>query len=102
MGAESYPLRPEVLMPTVTIPPPYQGPTQGAARVQVEGASVEACIRAVGDLYPGFLEQVIDPSGAVHRFVKLFVNGDEIDRAALDTKVAEGDEVGILAAVAGG
>jgi molybdopterin converting factor small subunit len=34
--------------------------------------------------------------------VKLFVNGDEIDRAALDTPVAAGDEVEILAAVAGG
>jgi molybdopterin converting factor small subunit len=34
--------------------------------------------------------------------VKLFVNGKEIDRAALDTPVAPGDEVEILAAVAGG
>ncbi len=89
-------------MPTVTIPPPYQGPTQGVASVQVAGATVEACSRAVGDLYPGFIEQVLDARGAVHRFVKLFVNGDEIDRAALDTLVAEGDEVEILAAVAGG
>ncbi len=89
-------------MPTVTIPPPYQGPTQGVACVEVDGVTVEACIRAVGDLYPGFVEQVLDARGAVHRFVKLFVNGDEIDRAALDTPVVEGDEVEILAAVAGG
>jgi sulfur-carrier protein len=89
-------------MPTVTIPPPYQGPTQGAANVQVDGATVEACIRSVGDRYPGFIEQVLDARGAVHRFVKLFVNGDEIDRAALDTAVAAGDEVEILAVVAGG
>jgi len=70
--------------------------------VRVDGASVEACIRAVGDVYPGFIEQVLDANGAVHRFVKLFVNGDEIDRTALETPVAEGDEVEILAAVAGG
>lgn len=89
-------------MPTVTIPPPYQGPTKGATRVEVDGATVEACIRSVGDLYPGFIEQVLDARGTVHRFVKLFVNGDEIDRAALDTPVAAGDEVEILAAVAGG
>jgi molybdopterin converting factor small subunit len=56
----------------------------------------------VGDLYPGFIDQVLDARGAVHRFVKLFVNGDEIDRAALDTSIAEGDEVEILASVAGG
>lgn len=89
-------------MPTVTIPPSYQGPTQGVARVKVEGATVEACLRSVGDLYPGFIEQVFDGRGAVHRFVKLFINGDEIDRAAIDTPVAADDEVEILAAVAGG
>ena len=89
-------------MPTVTIPPPYQGPTHGVARVEVDGATVESCLRSVGDLYPGFIEMVIDERGVVHRFVKLFVNGDEIDRAALDTPVAAGDEVEILAAVAGG
>ena len=89
-------------MPIVTIPPPYQGPTQGVSSVQVDGATVEACIRAVGDLYPGFIDQVLDARGAVHRFVKLFVNGDEIDRAALETPVTESDEVEILAAVAGG
>jgi molybdopterin converting factor small subunit len=89
-------------MPTVTIPTAYRGPTQGVASVQVAGATVEICIRAVGDLYPGFIDQVLDARGAVHRFVKLFVNGDEIDRTALDTSIAEGDEVEILASVAGG
>ena len=84
-------------MPKITIPPPYQGPTQGVARVEVDGVTVEACIRSVGDLYPGFIEMVLDGNGAVHRFVKLFVNGEEIDRAALDTPVAAGDEVEILA-----
>ena len=89
-------------MPTVRIPPPYQGPTQGVASVEVKGATVEACIRSVGDLYPGFIEQIFDARGAVHRFVKLFINGDEIDRSAIDTPVASGDVVEILAAVAGG
>ena len=89
-------------MPNVIIPPPYQGPTQGVSSVEVEGATVEACIRSVGELYPGFIEQVFDANGAVHRFVKLFVNGDEIDRAAIGTPVTAGDEVEILAAVAGG
>ncbi len=89
-------------MPTVTIPTAYRGPTQGVASVKVAGTTVESCIRAVGDLYPGFIDQVLDGRGAVHRFVKLFVNGNEIDRAALDTPVAESDEVEILASVAGG
>ncbi len=89
-------------MPTVKIPPPYQGPTQGLSSVEVEGATVRACIEAVGKRFPGFSEQVFDAAGAVHRFVTLFINGDEIDRNELDKAVAETDEVEILAAIAGG
>ena len=89
-------------MPSVVIPPAYRGPTSGVAQIEVEGSTVEECIRAVGDRHPGFIELVLDDRSVVHRFVKLFVNGDPIDPAELDTPVGEGDEVAILAAVAGG
>jgi sulfur carrier protein ThiS len=89
-------------LPSVKIPPPYQGPTQGTERVEVEGSTVRECIAAVGLRFPGFAEQVFDAKGEVHRFVKLFVNGDEIARSAADTPVRDGDEVEILAAIAGG
>jgi molybdopterin converting factor small subunit len=89
-------------MPTVEVPPPYQGPTAGRASVEVEGLTVGECIRAVGERYPGFSEQIFDAQGRVHRFVTLFVNGDEIDRSALATRVGGHDEIRILAAIAGG
>ncbi|MHC5052722.1 MAG: MoaD/ThiS family protein [Planctomycetota bacterium] len=89
-------------MPRVKIPPPYQGPTQGQDTIDVSGSTVRECIEAVGQEFPGFAEQVFDAAGNVHRFVTLFINGDEIDRAAVDTAVAAGDEVEILAAIAGG
>lgn len=60
------------------------------------------CIDAVEARHPGFRDQVIDAAGNVHRFVQLFVNGDEIDRGALQTPVKDGDSVEILAAIAGG
>jgi molybdopterin converting factor small subunit len=89
-------------MPEVHVPPPYQGPTLGNGRIPVEGATVLACLEAVGEKYPGFLDQVLDADGSVHRFVQLFVNGDEIDRSALSTPVGSSDRVEILAAIAGG
>lgn len=89
-------------MPEIRIPPPYQGPTRGQDRIDVEAGTVRECIEAVGALYPGFVEQVLDPEGKVHRFVQLFVNGDEIARTALDTPVGQTDQVEILAAIAGG
>lgn len=89
-------------MPQVEIPPPYRGPTAGEARVNVDGATVGECLLALGTRYTGFGEQIFDADGRIHRFVTLFVNGDEIDRADLDTPVADADEVRILAAIAGG
>ena len=89
-------------MPTVEIPPPYRGPTRGEERIPVEGTTVEECLKAVDARYPGFGDQIFDDTGALHRFVKLFVNGDQIPHGALDTPVSEKDEVAILAAIAGG
>ena len=89
-------------MPVVKIPPPYQGPTEGRAVIDVTGATVVECIEAVCKRFVGFRELIFDASGKVHKFVTLYVNGDEIERTALATPVAAGDEVAILAAIAGG
>jgi molybdopterin synthase sulfur carrier subunit len=89
-------------MPQVQIPPPYQGPTGGRDRIDVEGASVLECLKALEVKFPGFLPQVLDSEGRVHRFVQLFVNGDEIARGALDTPVGPDDRIEVLAAIAGG
>ncbi|MDJ0785593.1 MAG: MoaD/ThiS family protein [Myxococcota bacterium] len=89
-------------MPTVLIPPPYRGPTDGAAEIVVEGDSVLACLEAVGRKYPGFLDQVLTADGAVHRFVKLFQNGEQLDGDVLSVAVSEDDSIEILAAIAGG
>jgi len=86
-------------MPSVHIPPPYRGPTAGQAEIAVEGATVRQCLEAVEARHPGFGEQVLDGSGQVHRFVRLFVNGEP---AELDAPVKEADRVEVLAAIAGG
>jgi molybdopterin synthase sulfur carrier subunit len=89
-------------MPQVQIPPPYQGPTGGRDRIDVEGGSVLECLVALEAKFPGFLPQVLDEEGRVHRFVQLFVNGEEIARGALDTPVGPDDRIEVLAAIAGG
>ena len=89
-------------MPQIVVPPPYRGPTQGQSELSAEGTTVRECLEHVGRQFPGFAEQIFDAEGRVHRFVNLFVNGDEIDRGAIDVPVADGDRVEILAAIAGG
>lgn len=89
-------------MALVKIPPAYRGPTGGADRLEVEGTTVRQCIEAAAEKFPGFGDQVWDAGQNVHRFVKLGINGEEIDRRALDTPVSAGDVIDVMAAVAGG
>lgn len=89
-------------MPVVEIPRRYRGPTRGVGRLEVAGATVRECLQAVEARHPGFLELVVDADGRVRRFVRLFVNGDELLGDALDTRLAGEDRIEVLAASAGG
>jgi molybdopterin synthase sulfur carrier subunit len=86
-------------MPCVLIPPPYRGPTRGLASIEVAGQTVRECIEAIESVHPGFAAQVFDAAGEPHKFVKLFVNGDQTVPGA---RVSAGDEVELVAAIAGG
>ena len=89
-------------MPVVMIPTAYRAPTQGLAEVKVSGSTIRECLHEVEDVHPGFLELVLDPRGNQHPFVKLFVNEEQIEANALETRVASEDSVEVLAAIAGG
>lgn len=92
-------------MAVVHIPVIFRGPTHGEARVETSAATIGACFDAVEDRFPGLRELVIDAdSGAIHRFVKITLNGKLLDRtpATLDSPVSASDEIEIIAAIAGG
>jgi molybdopterin synthase sulfur carrier subunit len=89
-------------VPKVEVPPRYRGPTGGLAVIDVDADNVRSCIEAVEAEYPGFRALILDGDGNIRRFVRLFVNGDALDRDAVDTPVADGDRVQFLAAAAGG
>ena len=89
-------------VPSVSVPPAYQGPTRGEAMLQVQGDTVRACLEAVEVKYPGFLAQIFDEQGDLHRFVKLFLNEEPVEQAQLGLTVTPDDEVAIVAAIGGG
>ena len=89
-------------MPVIDVPSRYRIPTRGESRIEVDDGTVRECIEAVEATYPGFQELILDSAGELHRFVKLFVNGNELPRNALDTRVSGSDCVAVLAAAAGG
>jgi len=53
--------------------------------------------------YPVLARRLRDETGALRRYVNIYVNGDEVRRLkGLETEVAAGQEVVIIQSVAGG
>ena len=90
-------------MATVQIPTPLRKYTEGNATVTVEGGTVGAVIDALESNHPGIKERICDDSGAVRRFVNVFVADEDIRFLDnLDTPVKDGEELSIVPAIAGG
>jgi molybdopterin synthase sulfur carrier subunit len=89
-------------VPQVEVPSRYRVPTKGESSIDVEGRTVRECIDAVEARYPGFRELIVDGKGEVQRFVRLFVNGEQLARDGLETAVSEDARIAILVAPAGG
>ena len=90
-------------MAQVRIPTPLRKYTGGAEAVQADGATVAAIVADLDKRHPGIRDRICDESGAVRRFVNIFVNGEDIRFLQnLDTAVKSGDEVSVVPAIAGG
>ena len=90
-------------MVQVKIPTPLRKYTQGAGGVEAQGDTVAALVDDLDRRYPGVKERICDETGAVRRFVNIFVNGEDIRFLKhLDTPVKAGDELSIVPAIAGG
>ena len=90
-------------MAQVRIPTPLRKYTGGAEAVQAEGTTVAALVADLDKQHPGIRDRICDESGAVRRFVNIFVNGEDIRFLQnLDTAVKAGDEVSVVPAIAGG
>lgn len=77
--------------------------TGGAKSVQADGTTVGEVLYDLNQAYPGFLGQVMQEDGKLHRFVNIYLNDEDIRYLGqLDTPVSQGDIVSILPALAGG
>ena len=88
---------------TVRIPTPLRKLTNNEEVVEVSSGTVGAAITELQTRYPGIKERLLDETGAVRRFVNVYVNEEDI-RFLQDqqTPVKDGDEVSIIPAIAGG
>ncbi|MDQ4149876.1 MAG: MoaD family protein [Actinomycetota bacterium] len=87
----------------VNIPAVLRSAVGGSKSVEGQSGTLRDLLEGLGSQYPALREQVFGEDGGLHRFVNVYVNDEDVRYLdGLDTKVAEGDVVAILPAVAGG
>lgn len=88
---------------TVRIPTPLRSATAGNSEVAVDASTVKEMVEALEAAHPGIRERICDESGEIRRFVNVFVGDEDIRFLdGLNTPVADGTQVSIIPAVAGG
>ena len=87
----------------VYIPTPFRRATNNKDRVSIDADDVRGLLDALEKSFDGLAGLVRDEQGEVHNYVNIYVNDDSIDALqGLDTALADGDEVTIIPALAGG
>jgi MoaD family protein len=87
----------------VKLPTVLRSHADGQASVSVEGATIGDVFADLVGRFPGLRANLLADDGGLHKFVNVYVNDDDIRYLdQLETKLADGDEITILPAVAGG
>lgn len=88
---------------TVKIPTQLRAAAGGATEAQLDGATVQDVLDGLFDRFGELRERISDDDGSLRRFVNVYLSGEDIRFLdGLQTPVADGSELTILPAVAGG
>jgi sulfur-carrier protein len=85
----------ELYLPT-TLPPLFPGLER---RLEVDAATVGEAIDQLDARWPGLRDRLCEPGPALRRHINVYVNRE---RAELDTPLAPGSRVDVIAAISGG
>ena len=87
----------------VRIPTPLRPLVGGRAQVTANGSTVAEVIGALASEAPQLRAQLLSEDGKLRSFVNLYLNGEDVrSRSGLDKTIADGDELTIVPAIAGG
>jgi molybdopterin synthase sulfur carrier subunit len=87
----------------VKIPTQLRTLTDGADEVAVDGATVAEVIEHLEAAHPGMRERLLDDSGALRRFVNVYLEDEDVRFLdGITTPVPDGARLSIIPAVAGG
>ena len=87
----------------VLVPTPLQKFTDNKATIECGGGTVGELIESLDVSFPGIKARLCDDDGTPRRFLNFYVNSEDIRfLEGTETTLADGDEVSIVPAVAGG
>ena len=87
----------------VLIPTPLRRFTNDQASALVDAATVGEALAALDAQFPGIQARICEPDGRIRRFVNVFVNGSDVrSLGGANATIKDGDEIGIIPAMAGG
>ena len=88
---------------TVRIPTPLRKVTNGADKVDVEGATLKDVIGSLDAQFPGIKGRLCDDQGELRNFVNVYIDGEDVRFLdGLSSVIGGNSEVSIVPAVAGG
>lgn len=87
----------------VRIPTVLRPVMGGDASISVEGATIGEVLDRLTAAHPNVKSQLLNDDGTLHRFLNVYVNDDDVRYlGGVNAPVANGDEITLLPAVAGG
>ena len=90
-------------MSTVRLPAVLRANANGERAIEVDGSTIGAAVQSLVGRHPGLADQLLTSSGELHRFVNVYLNGQDVRYlAGLETPVGDRDEIRLLPAIAGG
>ena len=90
-------------MTRVKLPTILRSHAGGERHVDAKGTTLREALADLEGRYPGITAMVLTDEGALHRFVNVYLNDEDVRYlGSLETPIEPGDTISILPAVAGG
>jgi len=86
----------------INIPLPYRQLTDGLSAIEVEGTTVEDCLKSFMHRFPGMKGVLFDKKGRVLNGIEIYLNHKSAYPDELTKLVQDGDEIFITLVLAGG